>query len=216
MEDKHRTRVLIADDHQLVAEACRNLIEPEFRVIGTVSDGRELLKAESELRPDIVILDISMPGLNGLDAGELIKQRNHSVKLVYLTMSLAADVAAEAFRRGASAYVLKQSSADELLTALRRVVRGYSYLSPLITKDTVDYLLRSGAVYREEKHITTRQREVLQLLAEGKSMKEVAYILQLKPGTVAFHKYRIMDTLGISTSAALIEYAVRHHIISPQ
>jgi DNA-binding NarL/FixJ family response regulator len=214
MEDRHRTRVLIADDHRLVAEACRNLLEPEFSVIGTVSDGRELLKAEAELRPDVVILDISMPGLNGLDAGELIKQRSRSVKLVYVTMSLAADVAAEAFRRGASGYVLKQSSADELLTALRRVMRGHSYLSPLITKDTVEYLLRSGAVYQQEKHITTRQCEVLQLLAEGKSMKEVAYILQLKPGTVAFHKYRIMETLGITTSAALIEYAVRHHMIS--
>lgn len=216
MESRHRTRVLIADDHQLVAEACRNLLEPEFNVIGMVSDGRELLKAEAELRPDVVILDISMPGLNGLDAGELIKQRNHSVKLVFVTMSLAADVAAEAFRRGASGYVLKQSSADELIIALRRVVRGQSYLSPLITKDTVEYLLRSGAVYQEEKHITTRQSEVLQLLAEGKSMKEVAYILQLKPGTVAFHKYRIMDTLGITTSAALIEYAIRHHMISPR
>jgi len=216
MEDHHRSRVLIADDHRLVAEACRNLLEPEFQVIAMVSDGRELLKAEAELKPDVIILDISMPGLNGLDAGELIKQRNRSVKLVFVTMSLAADVAAEAFRRGASAYVLKQSSADELITAIRRVVRGQSYLTPLITKDTVEYLLRSGAMYQEEKHITTRQSEVLQLLAEGKSMKEVAYILQLKPGTVAFHKYRIMDTLGIKTSAALIEYAIRHHMISPR
>ncbi len=215
MEDRHRTRVLIADDHRLVAEACKNLLEPEFSVVGMVSDGRELLKVEAELRPDVVILDISMPGLNGLDAGELIKQRNRSVKLVYVTMSLAPDVAAEAFRRGASAYVLKQSSAEELISAMRRVVRGDSFLSPLVTKDTVQYLLRSGAVYHEEKHITTRQSEVLQLLAEGKSMKEVAYILQLKPGTVAFHKYRIMETLGLKTSAALIEYAIRHHMISP-
>jgi DNA-binding NarL/FixJ family response regulator len=216
MEDRHRTRVLIADDHRLVAEACKNLLEPEFNVLGLVLDGRELLKAEAELRPDVVILDICMPELNGLDAGELIKQRNRSVKLIYMTMSVAADVAAEAFRRGASGYVLKQSSADELITAVRRVVRGQSYLSPLITKDTVEYLLRSGAVYQEKKHITTRQSEVLQLLAEGKSMKEVAYILQLKPGTVAFHKYRIMDTLGLKSSAALIEYAIRHHMIAPQ
>jgi DNA-binding NarL/FixJ family response regulator len=216
MEDRHRTRVLIADDHRLVAEACRNLLEPEFNVIGMVSNGRELLNVEAELKPDVVILDISMPELNGLDAGELIRQRNRSVKLIYVTMSLAADVAAEAFRRGASGYVLKQSSAEELVTAIRRVVRGQSYLSPLITRDTVEYLLRSGAAYQEEKHITTRQSEVLQLLAEGKSMKEVAYILQLKPGTVAFHKYRIMETLGIKTSAGLIEYAIRHHMISPQ
>jgi DNA-binding NarL/FixJ family response regulator len=216
MDDRHRVRVLIADDHRLVADACRNLLEPEFNVVAMVSDGRELLKVESELRPDVIILDISMPGLNGLDAGELIKQRNHTVKLIYITMSVAADVAAEAFRRGASGYVVKQSSAEELITAIRRVVRGQSYLSPLITKDTVEYLLRSGAVYNEEKRITTRQSEVLQLLAEGKSMKEVAYILQLKPGTVAFHKYRIMEALGIKSSAALIEYAIKHHMISSQ
>jgi DNA-binding NarL/FixJ family response regulator len=216
MDDRHRVRVVIADDHRLVADACRNLLEPEFNVVAMVSDGRELLKVEPELRPDVIILDISMPGLNGLDAGELIKQRNHTVKLIYITMSVAADVAAEAFRRGASGYVVKQSSAEELITAIRRVVRGQSYLSPLITKDTVEYLLRSGAVYNEEKRITTRQSEVLQLLAEGKSMKEVAYILQLKPGTVAFHKYRIMEALGIKTSAALIEYAIKHHMISSQ
>ena len=216
MNDRHSPRVLIADDHRLITEAYKNLIEPEFCVVGMAADGRELLKLEAELRPDIIILDIAMPSLNGLDAGELIKQRNRSVKLVYVTMSLAAEVAAEAFRRGASGYVLKQSSAEELLTALRRVVRGESFLSPLITKDTVEYLLRSGASYQEEKHITARQSEVLQLLAEGKSMKEVAYILQLQPGTVAFHKYRIMDTLGIKTSAQLIEYAIRHHLISAQ
>src|SRR5215469_5412467 len=134
MESHHRPRVLIADDHKLVAEACRNLLEPEFNVIGMVTDGRELLKVEQELRPDVVIVDIAMPQLNGLDAGELIKQRNRSVKLIYMTMSLAADVAAEAFRRGASAYVVKQCSAEELITALRRVIRGESYLSPLITK----------------------------------------------------------------------------------
>lgn len=215
MADRHRPRVLIADDHTLIAEAYRKLLEPEFNVVGIVSDGRELLKSEAELRPDVLVLDISMPGLNGLDAGQLIKQRNRNIKLVYVTMSVAAEVAAEAFRRGASAYIPKHSSAEELITALRQVVRGESYLSPLITKDTVEYLLRSGAVYQEEKHITTRQSEVLQLLAEGRSMKEVAYILQLKPGTVAFHKYQIMDHLGLKSSAELIEYAIRHHMIGP-
>jgi len=154
-----------------------------------------------------------MPELNGLDAGELIKQRNPTVKLIYMTMSAAASIAAEAFRRGASGYVVKQSSAEELITAVRRVVSGQSFLSPLITKDTVEYLLRPDAVNKPEKRITIRQSEVLQLLAEGKSMKEVAYILQLKPGSVAFHKYRIMESLGIKTSTALIEYAVRHHMI---
>jgi DNA-binding NarL/FixJ family response regulator len=214
LENRHRARVLIADDHKLVAEACKGLLEPEFDVVGTVSDGRELLRAAAELRPDVVILDISMPQLNGLDAGEQIKQRSRSTKLIFLTMMLGPDVAAEAFRRGASGYVLKHCNAEELVIAVRRVLRGESYLSPAITKDTVEYLLRSGAVYKEQKHISGRQSEVLQLLAEGKSMKEIAFILNLKPGTVAFHKYQIMDVLGIKTSAGLIEYAIKHHMIS--
>jgi len=216
MNSRHRPRILIADDHKLVAEACKSLLEPEFDVVAVVPDGRALLQATEELHPDVVILDISMPELNGLDAGEQIKRKNRSIKLIYLTMALGPDVAAEAFRRGASAYVLKQCNAEELLIAVRRVLRGESYLSPLITKDTVEFLLRSGAAYEEEKRISSRQSEVLQLLAEGKSMKEIAFILQLKPGTVAFHKYRIMDILGIKTSAALIEYAIRRHMISPQ
>ena len=214
MENRHRARVLIADDHKLVAEACKGLLEPEFDVVGTVSDGRELLQAAAELRPDVVILDISMPQLNGLDAGEQIKQKSRGTKLIFLTMMLGPDVAAEAFRRGASGYVLKHCNAEELVVAVRRVLKGESYLSPAITKDTVEYLLRSGAVYKEQKHISGRQSEVLQLLAEGKSMKEIAFILNLKPGTVAFHKYQIMDVLGIKTSAGLIEYAIKHHMIS--
>jgi DNA-binding NarL/FixJ family response regulator len=214
MENRHRARILIADDHVLVAEACKSLLEPEFEVVGMVADGRALLQAAADLRPDIVILDISMPQLNGLDAGEQVKQRSRATKLIYLTMIMGPDVAAEAFRRGASGYVLKHCSADELIVAVRRVLRGDSYLSPLITRDTVEFLLRSGAVYNEEKRISGRQSEVLQLLAEGKSMKEIAFILQLKPGTVAFHKYRIMDVLGIKTSAGLIEYAIKHHIVA--
>jgi DNA-binding NarL/FixJ family response regulator len=214
MENRHRARILIADDHRLVAEACKGLLEPEFQVVGIVADGRALLDAVAELRPDVVVLDIAMPQLNGLDAGEQIKQNYRSIKLIYLTMSLGADVAAEAFRRGASGYVLKHCSAEELTIAVRRVLRGESYLSPRITKDTVEFLLRSGAVYNEEKRISGRQSEVLQLLAEGNSMKEIAYTLKLKPGTVAFHKYRIMEVLGIKTSAGLIEYAIKHHMVS--
>ncbi len=214
MESRHRPRVLIADDHKLVAEACKNLLEPEFDVVGLVADGRALLQAAAELRPDVVIVDIAMPQLNGLDAGEQIKQKNRAIKLIYLTMNVGPDVAAEAFRRGASGYVLKHCTADELIVAVRRVLRGESYLSPLITKDTVDFLLRTGAVYKEEKRISGRQSEVLQLLAEGKSMKEIAYILQLKPGTVAFHKYRIMEALGVKSNAELIEYAIKHHMLA--
>lgn len=212
--NRNRTRILIADDHTLVAEACRRLLEPEFEVVGIVADGRALLQSASELRPDVIILDIAMPQLNGLDAGEQIKQKHPAIKLIYLTMNPRADVAAEAFRRGASGYVLKHCSADELTIAVRRVLRNESYMSPLITKDTVDFLLRSGATFSEEKRITGRQSEVLQLFAEGKSMKEIAYVLNLKPGTVAFHKYRIMEVLGVKSNAELIEYALKKHMVA--
>jgi DNA-binding NarL/FixJ family response regulator len=209
--NRFRTKILIADDHTLVAEACGCLLESEFEVVGIVSDGRSAIQAAAELQPDVVVLDIAMPQLNGLDAGEQIKQRCRAIKLVYLTMNTAADVAAEAFRRGASGYVLKHCSADELILAIRRVMKNESYLSPMITKDTVEFLLRSGATYRDEKPISRRQAEVLRLFAEGKSMKEMADILQIKIGTIAFHKYQIMDLLGVKTSAELLQYGLRRH-----
>jgi DNA-binding NarL/FixJ family response regulator len=214
MERTHRARIVIADDHVLFAEACKRLLEPEFEVVGIFPDGRTLVKAVLELRPDAVLLDISMPELNGLDAGEQIKQKNRGIKLIYMTQAIGPDVAAEAFRRGASGYLVKHCTADELGIAVRRVLRGESYLSPLITKDTVQYLLRSRAVFEEEKRISGRQSEVLQLFAEGKSMKEIAFTLGLKPGTVAFHKYKMMESLGVTSNAALIEYAIKHHLVS--
>src|SRR3954463_15989413 len=136
--NRNRTRILIADDHVLVAEACSRLLEPQYEVVGIVNDGRSLLQAVAELRPEVVIVDVSMPLLNGLDAGEQIKQRFPATKLIFLTMNTGADLAAEAFRRGASAYVLKHCSSEELVVALRRVLRNESYLSPMITKDTFD------------------------------------------------------------------------------
>jgi len=213
MDPRRRTRILIADDHILVAEACARLLEPEFEVASIVNNGRELLKAAAEIKPEVVILDIGMPELNGLDAGDQLKHMMPALKLVYLTVNTAPDVAAEAFRRGASAYVVKQCAVAELLTAVHRVLKGESYLSPLVTKDMVEFLLRSGKAYSEEKRITARQREVLQLLAEGMSMKEIAGILSLKPGTVAFHKYRIMQSLGLKSNAELLHYALKHHLI---
>lgn len=214
MQSRHRSRLLIADDHTLVAEACKKFLEPEFDVMGIVGNGRALLQMVREQKPDVVILDIGMPQLNGLDAGEQIKHLNPCIKIVYLTMNTAPDVAAEAFRRGASGYVVKSSAADELVTAIRRALRSESYLSPMITKDTVEFLLRSGHSYSDEKRITQRQSEVLQLLAEGMSMKEIANVLDLKPGTVAFHKYRIMHSLGLKTNAELLQYAIKHHMIA--
>src|ERR1700751_3115506 len=213
MEPRHRARLLIADGHTLVAEACKRLLEPEFEVLGIAGNGRALIRMVREIHPEVVILDIAMPQLNGLDAGEQIKQLSPVVKLVYLTMNTTPDVAAEAFRRGASGYVVKSSAAEELVTAIRRALRSESYLSPLITADTVEFLLRSGHAFTAEKRLTRRQSEILQLLAEGMSMKEIAGALNLKPGTVAFHKYRIMETLGLKTNAELIQYAIKHHLI---
>ena len=213
MERKPSARILIADDHRLVAEACKSLLEPEFQVVGIVTDGRSLIKSAQSLKPDVILLDIAMPHLNGLDAAEQIRQKLPSAKLVFLTMNTAADIAAEAFRRGASAYVLKHSAAEELVTAIRKVVRGESYLSPLIAKETVVFLISKGRTRTEEKRITKRQSEILQLLAEGMSMKQVAAELDLKPGTVAFHKYRMMETLGVKTNAELLEYAIKRQMI---
>jgi DNA-binding NarL/FixJ family response regulator len=211
-EQRPSARILIADDHRLLADACKRLLEPEFQVVGIVSDGRHLIKAAVELRPDIIILDIYMPHLNGLDAGEQVKQKVPGTKLVFMTMTKEADVAAEAFRRGASAYVLKQSAGDELLLAIRKVRQGASHLSPLIAKETVTYLLNRGEACGEGKRITKRQSEILQLLAEGMSMKEVANVTDIKPGTVAFHKYRMMETLNLKTNAELLEYAIKRRM----
>ncbi len=214
MDNRHRARLIIADDHILLAEACKNLLEPEFQVIAIVNNGRELLQVAESLKPDLVILDIAMPQLNGLDAGEQLKRMLPSCKVVFMTMNMEPDVAAEAFRRGASGYVVKSATAAELVTAVRRALRSESYLSPLITKDTVDFLLRRGASFAQEKRLTPRQSEILQLLAEGMSMKEIASELHVKPGTVAFHKYNLMQVLGVKTNAALLQYAIKHHLIS--
>jgi DNA-binding NarL/FixJ family response regulator len=215
MRDQHLPRLLIADDHRLIAEACAKLLQPEFDVVGVVTDGRALIRAAAELRPNVVILDVFMPQLNGLDAGEQIKQENWATKLIYLTMDSSPDVAVDAFRRGASGFVLKQCTAEELTFAVRHVLCGGSYLSPLITQDAIEFMLRAKASpICDKKKISRRQKEILQLQAEGKSIKEIACILGLQPGTIAFHKYRMMNALEIKTNAGLIEYAVNHHMIS--
>lgn len=208
MEHRAEARLLIADDHQLLAEACRLILEPKYKVVGIVTDGRELLKAATVLKPDAIILDIAMPNLSGLDAGQQIQRKMPAMKLIYLTMNLKVDVVAEAFRRGASGYVLKQSGAEELFIAIRKVTQGESYLSPLIAQETVNFLLRQPSTF--ERKITPRQSEVLQLLVEGMSMKEVANVMNIKPGTVAFQKYRMMENLGIRTNAELLKYAIQH------
>ena len=207
-----RPRVLLADDHSLVLGAFENLLSGECDIVGQVADGRALIDAAEKLKPDVIVLDIGMPLLNGLEAGRQIKRRLPEVKLVFLTMHEDADLAADAFRSGASAYLLKRSAASELVTAIREVMQGRSYVTPLITAGLVGSLLNVDE-QKPAPELTPRQREVLQLLAEGRSMKEVGNLLNLTARTVAFHKYRIMDQLKVKSTAELIQYAVRHHIV---
>ena len=206
-----RPRILMADDHLMLLEAFRALLEPEFEVVGTVTDGRMLLAEFARLHPDVVLIDVAMPLLNGLDAGRQLKAQRRSVKLIYLTMNPDPDLAGEAFRLGASGYVLKSSAAHELTQAIREALRGRSYITPLITRDVVGSLIERRPARHE---LTSRQREVLQLLAEGRSMKEVAAILDLTPRTVAFHKYRMMEQLRLKTTAELVQFAVRQGIVA--
>ena len=164
-----RPRILIADDHNLVAELCKRLLETEFDVVGMVSDGRALVRAVLELKPDVIVLDIAMPVLNGLDAGQQVKEMLPSVKLVYLTMNTDIEVAAEAFERGASGYLLKTCAAAEMVVAVREVLRGKSYMSQGLSRDAIDCLRwQHKKLVKEDERLTDRQREVLQLLAEGK------------------------------------------------
>jgi DNA-binding NarL/FixJ family response regulator len=210
-----RPRILIADDHTLVAELCKRLLETEFDVVGMVSDGRALLRAAIELKPDAIVLDIAMPVLNGLDAGRKLKEMLPAVKLVYLTMSTDMEVAAEAFERGASGYLLKTCASGEMVLAVREVLRGKTFMSRGISRDAIECLRwQHKKLLTEEERLTGRQREVLQLLAEGKAMKEVGAVLNMSTRTVAYHKYRMMEVLGARSSAELVKYAVRTHMVA--
>jgi len=211
----NRPRILIADDHTLLADLCRKLLETEFDVVGTVSNGRAMVQAAAELKPDVIVVDIAMPVLNGLDAGQQVKEVLPAVKLVFLTMSSDIEIAAEAFRRGASGYLVKTCAASELVTAVREVLGGKSYMSRTLSREEIDYLRqKEGKLVEEDERLTQRQREVLQLLAEGKVMKEIGGILNMTTRTVAFHKYRMMETLGARSNAELVRYAVRNHMVS--
>jgi DNA-binding NarL/FixJ family response regulator len=211
----NRARILIADDHNLVAELCKRLLETEFDVIGAVSDGRALVRTAATLKPDVIVLDIAMPILNGLDAGRQVKEILPAVKLVYLTMNPDADVAAEAFSRGASGYLLKTCAAAEMVLAVRMVLRGKTYLSKTLSRDKIDCLRwQHKELVNEDERLTGRQREVLQLLVEGKVMKEVGDILHMTTRTVAYHKYRMMEALGAKSNAELVKYAIRNHMVA--
>jgi DNA-binding NarL/FixJ family response regulator len=206
-----KPRVLLADDHTLILSAFEKLLTPECEIVGQVSDGRALVAAAETLRPDVIVLDIGMPLLNGLEAARQIKRKQPGIKLVFLTMNEQTELAATAFEAGASGYLLKRSATSELLTSIREVMQGRSYVTPLVTKDLVGSLLNPDK--RKPAELTSRQREVLQLLAEGRSMKEVASQLNVAPRTVAFHKYQMMEQLNVKSTAELVQYAVKHHIV---
>jgi len=206
-----RPRVLLADDHTLLLEAFERLLTDECEVVGTVSDGRALLLAAQRLKPDVVVVDVRMPLLNGIEAARQLKQLVPDTRIVFLTMNEDPYLAAEAFRAGASGYLLKRSAASELLTAIREVIRQRSYITPLVTEGLIGSMLQD-ANGNAARQLTPRQREVLQLIAEGRSMKEIGGILEMAPRTVAFHKYRMMEQLNIKTTAELIRFAIEHHI----
>jgi DNA-binding NarL/FixJ family response regulator len=209
-----RARVILADDHVLLLDALKNLLEPEFEVVGTFQDGVELVEAAPALKPDVIVLDIGMPKMNGLIAGQRLKESLPRVKLIYVTMNLDPDVAAEALQIGASGYLLKTSAGSELPHAIRDVLLGRRYLTPSLKKSMEDRFVEGTRGKKDLHKLTVRQKEVLQLLAEGNSMKEVAYILNLSPRTVAFHKYTIMEHLHLKTTAELIQFALKNSMVT--
>jgi DNA-binding NarL/FixJ family response regulator len=207
-------RVLLADDHTMVVEAFRKLLELEFEIVGTVGDGRALVATAPGLKPDVIVIDISMPLLNGMDAGRELKRLLPRTKLIALTMNEDCEVASEALRSWASGYLLKKSAGSELVKAIREVLKGKSYVTPKVAQQLLDRFVRDPR-RDHDKELTPRQRQVLQLLAEGRTMKETADFLHVTPRTIAFHKYRIMEEFGLKTNSDLVKFAIRERVVSP-
>jgi DNA-binding NarL/FixJ family response regulator len=212
---KSLPRILLADDHTILLEAFRNLLTPAFEIVGAVSDGRALLEAAKKLKPDVVVLDISMPGLNGIEVCRQLQPRLPDTRWVFLTVNEDPDLAAEAILLGASGFLLKNSAASELFSAIQQAIEGRCYVTPLLTKGQPMGVFLKGARRREGEKLTARQKEVLQLLAEGQLMKQVADVLGVSTRTVAFHKYTMMAHLGVKTTAELIQYAVKRGLARP-
>jgi DNA-binding NarL/FixJ family response regulator len=209
-----RIRILLADDHPLICAGFQKLLEPHYEVVGCVKDGLALLEAVEELKPDVVLVDIGMPLLNGLDAAREIRKREPRMKLIFLTINSDADIAVQALKVGACGYLLKTSESSELLRAVHDVVQGLLYVTPQINRAIEENFIRDPNRMPRSKHLTSRQCEVLQMLAEGRSMKEIAYILRIAHRTVRFHKSQIVEELGITTNSELVQYAMKHGMIS--
>jgi DNA-binding NarL/FixJ family response regulator len=209
-----RPRVLLADDHQMLVDALRSVLEPQCEVVGSASDGRSLLAAAEKLRPDVIVLDIAMPQLNGLDAGRQLKHKMPGVKLIYMTMNEDPYLIGEAFRAGASAFLLKQAAGFELTDAITLVMKGERYVTPRAAAGLRNISLREPKAREHAPGPSNREREVIQLLAEGRTMKEAAAMLKITTRTVAAHKYHAMELLQIKTNAELVQYAIKQKIIS--
>lgn len=208
-----KPRVIMADDHALILAGMRKLLEEECEIVGMVEDGRALIEAAQKLRPDLILMDIAMPLLNGLEAARQLSKLVPESKLIFLTMHASPTYAAEAFQAGASGYLLKRSAASELTQAIQSVLHGQHYLTPLITKEVLESVISTEKRGKpNSKALTARQREVLQLVAEGRSTKEIATLLSVSVKTVEFHKFRIMQQLDIHTTANLTKYAITHGI----
>ena len=206
-------RVMLADDHTILLDAFRKLLEGKCEIVGAVTDGRKLLNQAAALKPDVIVLDIAMPLMNGLEAARQLKEKLPSAKLIFLTMNEDPDLAVEAMRSGACGYLLKKAAASELFRAVHSALKGKSYVTPQIARGVQQAFIRNPQRKPRRKALTTRQREVVQLLAEGKSMKESADFLKVAPRTVAFHKYRVMEEQGLKTSADLVQFAIKNRIL---
>lgn len=208
-----RPRVLLADDHTMLLDAFRRLLEPRCEIVGAACDGHALLELAASTCPDVIVLDISMPRLDGMDACAQLRRKIPGMRFVFLTVNEDPDIAAEAIGLGASGYLLKSSASGELFTAIEQALAGKTYITPLVTKGVPLGIFLGQATKPGGQKLTARQREVLQLLAEGRAMKEVADLLHVTARTVAFHKYMIMEHLGLKTSAELVQYAVEHGML---
>ena len=206
--------VLLADDHAIVIDGLRHVLVTDFTVVGAVADGRALVVATRELKPEVVVADVSMPILNGIEATRQIRQTDQHVKIVFFTMHSDFVYAAEAFQAGGSGYVLKSSPGTEIVTAIREALAGRTYVTPALDRQSLEaQMQRNRGPHPGVDHLPLRQREVLQMAAEGQSTKQIADTLGISPRTVEFHRYRAMKSLGLHTIAELVQYAIRHHII---
>ena len=209
-----KPRVLIADDHRILAEGVRGLLEPEFEVVGMVNDGRELVEAAEKLQPDVIVVDITMPSLNGIEAALQLRDSGVTSKVVFLTQHRDVAYARRAIEAGAAGFVLKHSVANELVTAIHEALRGQTYITPMIAGELLESYRNGDSEGSAMHQLTPRQREVLQLIAEGRSAKQIAALLKISIRTAEAHKANILKALGLESTAELVQYAIRNGIIS--